>query len=253
MLRRIYAVELLCIIILLAVFPVVCSAQEVVIEGYVTDSLSHAPLYPATVLDQASGMASFTDSSGYYKIRAYNGDEIVLSYVGYLTVKYVVPQHLTNIIHNVQMISKRERLNEITVRSMTPYQTDSMERAGSFKHYLEQPKVNVIYKRAHSVHDVPDRNYNDAFGIELNPFSLFSKKGRNKKSFDKKYPEMEREAFINSRYTPDLVHKLTGLTGDSLSLFLYRFRPGYQFTRAAADLEFWSWIKIRYQAWIKPK
>lgn len=240
-------------LVLIAGLPFTSKAQSVVIEGYITDTITHAPLYPATILDQKTGAATFTDSSGYYKIRVYNGTTIGYTYLGYYKSTYSVPAGLTNIIHNVEMIPKQERLGEVTIRSLTPYQLDSLDRASTFGHYLDQPDVHVINPKTHSKYDIPNPNYNDAFGIELNPFSLLSKSGKAKRHFKERYSASEQESFIDSRYTPALVHKLTGLSGDSLSLFLYRFRPGYLFARRATDLEFWSWIKIQYKHWIMPK
>lgn len=251
--RSKYGLAFVTAMILMIAVPRISAAQQVVIEGYVTDSITHNPLYPATILNKTMGVAAFTDSSGYYKLRANNGDEINFSFLGYFTLTYVVPLGLTNIIHNIELIPKAERLKGVTVRSLTPYQLDSLNRANTFRQYLDQQRVQTINTRAHSHNDVPNRNYNDAFGIELNPFSLFSKRNKNKRSFEQKYPQMEQEAFIHSRYTPELVKKLTGLSGDSLSLFMYENSPDYHFTRHASDLEFWSWIKIRYKAWLKPK
>lgn len=246
-------IKLLTGLILFACFPVFSHAQQVIIEGTVTDSANAVPLFPATVFNKTSGVATYADSLGHYLLNAHPGDEIEYSYLGYNTEKYIVPNGLQHIIHDVKMISKKERLKEVVVHSWTQYQLDSIERSKTFKSYMDEPKVTTINKQGHSVYSQPNPNYNDGFGIELNPFSLFSRKNKNKRKFDKTFPEMEQQSFINSRYTPELVTKLTGLTGDSLSLFLYHFRPTYEFTRRASDLEFWSWIKIEYRAWTKPK
>lgn len=253
MIRGLYGVKsLFAALIFIVALPVLCAGQ-VEISGYVSDSVTEAPLYPATVLDKTLGIASFTDSGGYYHIIVKGGDVLYFSYLGYYTIKYDAPRNLTNIIHNVKMVSKKEKLREVTIRSMTPYQRDSMDRAETFGDYLHQPRVHVVNKGAHSLHDVPNPNYNNGFGIELNPFSLFSGKEKNKRRFQKKFSEMEQQSFIASRYTPALVQKITGLKGDSLSWFLYHYQPSYRFARYATDLEFWSWIKIKYKAWTKPK
>lgn len=250
---RFYGIKLIIVsLILIYVFPAVSMAQ-VEISGYVTDSIKRTPLYPATVFDKTLGIAAFTDSSGYFHIVVKGDDELYFSYLGYYTIRYKVPRNLTNIIYNVQMLSKNEKLNEVTVRSLTSYQRDSLDRARTFGNYLDKPDINTINKEAHSLHDKPNPNYNNGFGIELNPFSLFSKKRKDKRKFGNMYNKMEQQSFIASRYTPDLVHKLTGLKGDSLSWFLYHYQPSYRFARYATDLEFWSWIKMKYKTWTKPK
>lgn len=226
---------------------------QVLITGTVRDNVSQLPLYKATVSDKSTGDAVVTDSSGFYSIHAGAGDTIAYSFLGFYTKDYVVPVRLTRIIHDVYLVPGSHQLTEVEIKALTPYQRDSLDRIETFRHYLNQPKTNFIGLNSHSVYDVPNPNYNDAFGISLNPVTFFSKKNRERRKFDKMYPQSEKQSFINSRYTPELVHRLTGLTGDSLSLFLYKFRPSYQLTRVSSDLVFWSWIKIQYQSWINKK
>jgi hypothetical protein len=226
---------------------------QVVITGRITDIASHAPLYPATVLDKTTGEATYADSSGYYRIVTAPGDTLMYSYLGFYTQIYVVPVRLVRIIHDVQLISKREKLSEVEIRAITPYQRDSLDRIKTFKYFMDEQEAPLFDQRSHSMQHSPDPHYNDAFGLELHPFSHFSREERRKRHFRKMFSQFEQDAFINSRYTPELVHKLTGLTGDSLSLFLYDYRPTYEFTRYASDLVFWSWIKIHYKSWIRPK
>lgn len=234
------------------IFPFAVNAQ-VVITGTVKDGVSQSPLYLATVSDKSTGEAALTDSSGFYHINTQGGDTITYSFIGFYTKSYVIPLRLTRIIHDVELIPRSHTLTEVEIKALSPYERDSLDRIETFSHYLDQPKTPLISSNAHSVYDVPNPNYNDAFGISLNPFTFFSKKNREKRHFGKMFPKFEKQAFINSRYTPELVHKLTGLTGDSLSLFLFKFQPSYELVRTASDLVFWSWIKIQYSSWIKLK
>lgn len=234
------------------IFPFAVRAQ-VVITGTVKDDVSQSPLYLATVLDKSTGEAALSDSSGFYRINAKGGDTITYSFIGFYTKSYVIPLRLTRIIYDAELIPRSHTLTEVEIKALTPYERDSLDRIKTFKHYLDQPKTHFVGSNTHSVYDVPNPNYNDAFGISLNPFTFFSKKNKERRKFDKMYPKFEKQAFINSRYTPELVHKLTGLSDDSLALFLYKFRPSYQLARTASDLVFWSWIKIQYRSWIMLK
>lgn len=217
---------------------------QVVITGKVVDTLSGFPLYPATVLDKTTGRSEYADSEGNYRIAARGGDELHFSYVGFYTQVYRVPQNLTRIIHNVLLLPRTQQLSEVRVNALTPYARDSLDRASTFGDYLNEPKNRLM-----------DRNSNEegGFGVSFHPVTYFSKAERNKRRFQRMFPEFEHDAFIDSRYTPELVTRLTGLSGDSLTQFLHLFRPDYDFTRAASDLEFWSWIKNQYKDWVKPK
>lgn len=220
------------------------AGAQAIITGRVQDAATGAPLYPATVLDTTSGVAVYADSAGFYRLEARPGDAVRVSYLGFYSETFQVPIGLTRMIHDVQLISRKQKLQQVEVRARTPYQQDSMERAQTFGDYINQPDARLLDRQP------PETG---GFGLTLHPFSYFSKNERRKRQFQKNYPQLEREAFIDSRYTPELVTRLTGLQGDSLRQFLYHYRPDYDFTRHASDLEFWSWIKMQYRAWTRPK
>lgn len=235
------------------ILPVCAYSQMVVITGTVRDEASRKPLYLATVMNKRTGEAIFTDSTGFYRIDAKGRDTISFSFLGFFTNIFVVPQRLERIIHNVDLVPRSQRLSEVEIKALTPYQHDSLDRIETFGEYLKQPTPQFINTHAHSLYDKPDPNYNSSFGLEFPLFPFFSKRGREKRKFGKMYSKFEKEQYINSRYTPELVNRLTGLTGDSLSLFLYEFRPSYELVRTASNLVFWSWIKIQYRSWVDKK
>jgi hypothetical protein len=55
------------------------------------------------------------------------------------------------------------------------------------------------------------------------------------------------QKFIDTRYTPELVTKLTGYTGDTMILFMNTYPMDYSFARAASDLELKMWIRNNYK------
>lgn len=219
-------------------------AAQVVITGKVVDTLSGRPLYPATVLDKTTGMNVYADSAGDYRIVVGPGDVLHFSYVGYYTQTYRAPMRLGRIIHPVFLMPRTQQLSEVRIKAMTAYGRDSLDRANTFREYLNEPATHFTD---------PNENFGGGFGVSFHPITYFSKGERNKRRFQRMFPEFEHDAFINSRYTPELVTRLTGLTGDSLTQFLRLFRPGYDYTRDVSDLEFWSWIKDKYRQWIKSK
>lgn len=224
----------------LMVSPFVASSQSIVISGLVKDSVTQEALSGATVYDKTSLTATQVDSSGYYSLSVHEGDELVYRYLGYRPVTYKVPGGSTNIFHIVEMASKREQLNAVTILGLTPYQADSADRIKDFKHYLDKPRYGLL----------SDMSAGTGLGLSLN-LDYFTKESRRKRKFHKMFYQFEQDAFIDSRYTPQLVQKLTGLQGDSLTQFLYLFKPSYEFARYATDLEFWSWITMKYRLWIK--
>lgn len=213
---------------------------QVVVSGHVTDAKTGAPLFPATVLNATTGMATYADSTGYYWIEANPEDILIFRYIGFYADQYVVPTRLEYVIQDVALLSKREKLEPVDVTALTSYQQDSLERIQTFSHYLDQPVTRFT-----------DRNASPSFGLGFifHPFTYFSKAERRKRKFHKRYKKFEKDAFVDSRYTPQLVHRLTGLRQDSLHTFMFHHRPSYSFTRYASQLEFWSWITRNCRKW----
>jgi len=216
---------------------------QVVITGKITDGKNGYSLYPATILNQHSGAVVSSDSSGFYRIKARAGDTLRFSYLGYRPAVYKVPEGLDRIIYDAELSPGMKRLTEVEVQALSPYARDSLDRITTFGEYLSKPTIPPVQVMMHNPGDLA------GIGFTFHPFSYFSKAEKRKRRFRKMYAEFERKDFVESRYTPRLVTRLTGLKGDSLRMFLLRFEPSYDFTREATDLEFWSWIKIRYDFW----
>ncbi len=214
----------------------VSTRAQTIVSGKITDSKYHVPLYPATVFDTTSGVATYADSAGQYRINVKGGDVILFSYLGFYSKRYIVPERLEYITHNVELTSKKQKLQAVEIRAPTPYQRDSLDRIKTFGHYLSLPVAHLI-----------DPQFSN--GITFHPFTYFSKGERRKRKFHKRYKKFEKEAFVDSRYTPQLVQKLTGLRKDTLRLFMFHHRPTYAYTRYASKLEFWSWITLHYKSW----
>lgn len=238
----------------LVVFACLCCTvhmlhgQGILVTGRVTGQGSGYPLYPATITDLRSGAVTYADDSGRYQILTAGGDSLRVSYLGFYSRTFRVPAGLTRLIHDFQLAARTEKLKTLEVQALTPYGRDSLDRISTFSDYLSKPEVPAVRMMDHPRD--PHSGVPAGIGITLHPFSYFSRAEKRKRRFHKMYSEFERKAFVQSRYTPRLVTRLTGLSGDSLRLFLARYEPDYDFSRTATDLEFWSWIKIRYASWV---
>lgn len=62
---------------------------------------------------------------------------------------------------------------------------------------------------------------------------------------------MEKEKFIDSRFTPILVSRVTGLKGDSLQLFMRDNYPDYNTMRTINNNDLLYWITDKYKAWMR--
>ena len=60
----------------------------------------------------------------------------------------------------------------------------------------------------------------------------------------------QNDHFIDSRYTPELTSRLTGLSGDTLAFFMNAYPMPFDYARAASELEFKMWIRDNYRDWV---
>jgi hypothetical protein len=195
-------------------------------QGIVTDAATGKPMYPVTVVNVFTQAASSTDEYGLYVIPAKQGDLISFSYIGYKTVKKVKPVSVIIATMNIVMEQADIELDEFRVHpGRTQYQIDSAERAAIYKVTLQRTHPNPFVSPIGALAE------------------QFSRRDRRIYKFQRNFIAGEMEKFIDTRYTPELVNKLTGLTGDSIGHFMYAYPMPYDYARVATDLEIKMWIR----------
>lgn len=222
------------------IFPFSRLYAQVVVTGKVIDSAAHRPLFPATVLDQHSGEVTYTDSAGAYRMVVLPGDTLSFSFVGFRTAHYRIPGDRIARVLDVRLASRLQDLKGVEVHAHENFLPDSL-----WKIYTspapEKQRNRLLGGSSFGA---------GGFGLSFHPFTYFSKAEHLKRRLHKLQAAQDREKFSNAQYTPEIVHRLTGLSGDSLQLFLRKYQPTYGFSRYATRLEFWSWIMIQYQSWL---
>ena len=215
---------------------------QVTVTGMISDSNKLVLPY-ATVTNLNTGKHSLSDQGGYYKISGTRNDRIVFTFVGYKPDTVIVIQSMGTQTANVVMTPAGKFLKGIEVTSQyTPYQIDSIDRRNQYGYILDQPNQQLA-----------GGSTPQGAGIVISPITRFSKKEKQKRQFKKNYEEMEKEKFIDSRFTPLLVNKVTGLTGDSLHLFMRDNYPDYNTMRTIASNDLLYWITDKYKAWMNKK
>lgn len=207
---------------ILLVFSILLSAgvgaQRKVINGYLLDSLNHYPV-AGKVTNATNKRSVTTDANGFFKLEAGPNDFIfaVAPVYKYDTVSYNMLFRDTitlflapgaNVLPNVIVTSKYTR-----------YQMDSIQRRAEF----EQDRGTVI--------NAIDKSHGPGFGVNVNLDRFFKKKYRDKKDEEKVFNRLEKNAYVNYRFSPQLVSMYTGLKGDSLQTFILRNSPSYEWMR----------------------
>jgi hypothetical protein len=205
-----------------------------VLKGIVTEAQTGKPLSSVTVVNITTQESSYTDENGHFSLPLTNGRQIVFSFVGYKTIqKYITDEELSSSVR-IAMPILRYELQELILRpNYTPYQSDSLHRRKVYSRTL-------AWKRTGSI---------------MSPFSLLadwlSHKSKQRYTFQKNYNRWEDEKYIDTRYTPQLVESLTGLTGDSIGYFMNANPMPYDYARTATELELKMWVRYQYRLWIK--
>ncbi|MBS1772893.1 MAG: hypothetical protein JST82_08530 [Bacteroidetes bacterium] len=191
-------------------------------------------LYPVMVMNVSTQETTYTGSDGNFTLRAKPGDKILFSLIGYNPVQVFASADMFATKMKIEMSVANYQLQDFILRpKYTPYQIDSLHRQTVYKRSL-------AWKRTSS---------------PLSPVSFIadriSKKSNTRLAFQRNYLKWEDNKFIDTRYTPELVEQLTGLTGDTLGYFMNAYPMPYDYARASTELELKMWIRYNYKEWVK--
>lgn len=219
------------VFILVCFLPGVVSAQH--LDGVVIDMADQGVVANVIIRNKNNNQVVYSDSRGHFQIEARQGDSILFFSQGYFPAQMMMPGN-EDISRTISMKRKEIMLHEISIRpGWTLYQLDSIERRQIYKGALDQKKTTSVFS----------------------PVSLLadnvSRKAKQRWRFQKNYVQWEQQKFIDTRYTPEEVHKLTGLQDDSLAAFMNAFPIAYDYARTASDLEVKMWIRYNFRQWIK--
>ncbi len=176
-----------------------------------------------------------TDEKGNYTLAAKPGDIIAFTYVGYKNRLLPCPDAILVATLNTELEPAEYQLEEFRLRPghLTQYQMDSAERASIYKFPLLREHSSPVTSPVSAIAE------------------LFNKNSRRIFEFQKNFHAGETEKFIDTRYNPEIVEKLTGAIGDSIGHFMYACPMPYTFARTASDLELKMWIRDSYRKWVK--
>ncbi len=194
--------------------------QQAWISGYLRDSTTHFPIAKGIISNASDNKKVETDAKGFFRIKAAPNDLLyaVAPSYRYDTIRYSI---LFGDTLTVYLAPLDHMLANVTVRSQySRYQVDSIERRGVFEQMRGQTLNAVSSSRT------------SGFGVILNLDRFTKKKYRNKKKEEALFEKNEQVAYVNYRYSPQLVATYTGFKGDSLRIFMYRFTPDYEWLRA---------------------
>jgi hypothetical protein len=174
-----------------------------------------------------------SDMGGNYRIVAAPGDALTFSSAGYLPDTLIVSREMLAQAFVVYLTPHLIALPSVRVGELSNYQIDSLQRRKDY--------ANVLDKK-HPVKLWNEKRPGDEPGLNFSPLGFFSKTEKQKRRLKKRLAQEEIDYYIDSKFSLVRVSRLTRLTGDSLRLFMMRYRPSYKFCRMANNQDMLIYI-----------
>lgn len=208
-----------CFVLLMLAVCITADAQQSWLNGYLKDSLTHFAIGNGQVTNTRTRKVATASGGGLFRIQVQPGDVLYATAKNYRfdTIRY---QYMFADTITLYLSPAAALLPGVTVTSTySRYQLDSMERRENFEK-LRGQQLNTIAKN------------HAGFGITLNLDNLFKKENKNDRKAMRRFEATERWAYVQHRFAPQLVAQYTGLTGDALRDFIYRYTPSYDWLRS---------------------
>jgi hypothetical protein len=220
--------------------------QPISIHGTVYNMYRTKPLDAVSVVS-TSGRGTTTDSNGNYIIMVQPEDSIYFSYLGRLTAKFPVRTMNYSAAFDVALHVDPTELKEVKVMPRN-YHMDSLQNRKDYAKIFDFKKPG--FKLSDGTTGV-----GLGAGIDLDELINVFRFQRTHRllAFQRRLVDEEQDKFIDHRFAPSVVLKITHLTGDELDSFMVRYRPSYEFCKRSNDYDFYDYIKLAFREYQKDR
>lgn len=211
--RKLFCLLTVCLFLLSAL-----QAQRTYVNGYLRDSMTHLTIPGGTINNAQTKARTTADYKGFFRIEAAPGDLLYATAANYRHDTFTFQLLFIDTV-SIFLAPTGALLPTVTVTSRyNKYQLDSMQRLAEFTEARGQ-LVPTIGRRT------------EGFGLIINLDRTFKKKYRDKAGAERLFRRLEEHAYIDYRFSPQLVAYYTGLKGEQLRAFLLRYTPSYTWLR----------------------
>jgi hypothetical protein len=204
-------------------------AQQL-LKGRIYDKETDSVLVSTTVFNATKKAYTLSSRDGDYSIEANDGDKVIFTSVGYLPDTVKVLNYMIDAGYDVTMILKNSMLRNVTVRSPN-YVRDSLNQREDYAAFYNKSKNKIVDRSGPS----------NGVGIAVSPLGFFHNMARDKK-MRQNLEYQDEQDFVDYSFSRRYVEKLTSLKGDSLTSFMLRYRPTYQFCRTASSEDMLNYV-----------
>ena len=231
-----FLLKIFTVIFICSLLPAVHANSQIIISGTVYDS-TKLYVVPGVIVKSTGGGSTLTDSLGMYHISVTEKDSISFFYANKPTQKFPV-KTIGNysdfdISLRIRVFEKYRLLKEVKVFSKN-YRQDSAENRQNYSRIFKYDKPGL--KISMSEGSPP--------GLDVDELINMFRFRRNKQNlaFQKRLLAEEEEKYINYRFNSTLLKRVTGLSGELLEKYKFRYRPSYEFLVTATELEFYQYV-----------
>jgi hypothetical protein len=218
---------------------------QVTLHGTVYNMYRTRPLDRVSVVS-SSGQGTTTDSNGYYQITVSYEDSIYFSYLGRATIKYPVKDINTLSDFDIALHVDPTELKEVRVMPRS-YHDDSLQNRKDYEKYFDFKKPNPFTITDGSA------GLGMGAGFDLDQIIRYFQFDRTRrlKAFQRRLEEDEQDKYVDHRFNPSIVLKVTHLQGDELDSFMVKYRPSYSFCKRATDYDLLEYTKLAFTEYQK--
>ena len=189
------------------------------------------------MVKSTGGAVVFTDSLGGYSIKVAEPDSVSFSYLNKPTMKFPV-KSISNytqfdIALRVHLTSKYKPLKEIYIFSKS-HKEDSLESRLQYANVYGFHKGGI--KSTYTDGSPPGLDVDELINI------FRFRHNKQMQAFQRRLIAEEQERYVNYRFNPTLIKRITGLTGTDLERYKSQYRPSYAFAVASNELQFYEYL-----------
>jgi len=167
-----------------------------------------------------------SDMGGNFRIAANPGDTLIFSSAGYNRDTTIVSAWMFKEPDGylVYLQPNVVALTAVQVDEESNYRMDSIKRKEEYA-WLDQ---------VHRVKLAGGKTFSDGVGVSFSPISYFHRQEAQRRKLRKRLAREEKDYYIDYKFPRALVARVTRLQGDSLWMFMNKYRPDYAFCRKAS-------------------
>jgi hypothetical protein len=215
-------------------------SQKMTVSGIVFDKENRDRIASVNIRNITANTADYNNLKGEFKIIAKVGDMIVFSRQDFHpdTIRIKDTAQLAIYMGHLAI-----QLHEVAVHDSlrTPQQRYDATRRDYNKIY-----GSLAYDDFLSVPSI------GSAGLSIDAlWNSLSRSGRNAEKLRGIIENDYHQNIIDYRFNKTFVGKVTGLTGDKLTDFMTKYRPGYYTTITMSDYEFISLIRNNYRRYLR--